>query len=152
MQVCIFAHQKTSFIYNVPYIFQQNGVSFDIDVRNSEPEPAIRTTKDWPATTQQLEPQALPPQLAKTLEQIVGQLDVLTQVKNTELIQTPPLQLWTSVKVPSLLYTSHALFFFSFRVVLVSIFLFIFFFYSFISFKLIHEFDETSRYIYLILI
>ncbi|XP_062611577.1 uncharacterized protein LOC134273392 [Saccostrea cucullata] len=58
---------------------QQNGVSFDIDVRNSEPEPTIRTTKDRPATTQQLEPQALPPQLAKTLEQIVGQLDVLTQ-------------------------------------------------------------------------
>lgn len=48
----------------------------------SEPEPTIRTTKDRPATTQQLEPQSLPPQLGKTLEQIVGQLDVLTQVLN----------------------------------------------------------------------
>ena len=46
----------------------------------SEPEARVRTTKDRPATTQQLEPQTLPPELGRTLEQIVGQLDVLTQV------------------------------------------------------------------------
>lgn len=60
----------------------QNGVTFEMDMMGSEPEPTIRTTKDRPATTQQLEPQSLPPQLGKTLEQIVGQLDVLTQVLN----------------------------------------------------------------------
>lgn len=58
---------------------EQNGVTFEMDMMGSEPEPTIRTTKDRPATTQQLEPQSLPPQLGKTLEQIVGQLDVLTQ-------------------------------------------------------------------------
>ena len=51
-----------------------------MDMLGSEPEAGVRTTKDRPATTQQLEPQTLPPELGRTLEQIVGQLDVLTQV------------------------------------------------------------------------
>ena len=37
--------------------------------------------KDQPrSTTQQLEPRSMPPHLANTLEHIVGQLDILTQV------------------------------------------------------------------------
>lgn len=82
---CFYYEQGIMYLYACNSLLihlLQNGVTFEMDMMGSELEPTIRTTKDRPATTQQLEPQSLPPQLGKTLEQIVGQLDVLTQVSN----------------------------------------------------------------------
>lgn len=49
-------------------------------VRNSRPSSGTHSRSQPTSTTQQLEPKSLPPELSNTLEQIVGQLDVLTQV------------------------------------------------------------------------
>ena len=56
------------------------GISHYEDMPGNVKPTFERTTKDKPSTTQPLEPSSIPPQLANTLEQIVGQLDVLTQV------------------------------------------------------------------------
>ena len=51
--------------------------SADQEVRNLQSQ----GSKEQPrSTTQQLEARSMPPQLANTLEHIVGQLDILTQV------------------------------------------------------------------------
>ena len=55
--------------------------SSDQAVRDFESSTRSRTSEHQSrSTTQQLEAKSIPPQLANTLEQIVGQLDVLTQV------------------------------------------------------------------------
>ena len=63
-----------------------NGVSdrqadFDMSAEQELRQLQSQWPKDQPrSTTQQLEPRSMPPQLANTLEHIVGQLDILTQV------------------------------------------------------------------------
>ena len=63
-----------------------NGVSdrqadFDMSAEQELRQLQSQGPKDQPrSTTQQLEARSMPPQLANTLEHIVGQLDILTQV------------------------------------------------------------------------
>lgn len=80
----LYIHLKTDF-----FNFQSsvvNGVTQEFDMtsvdqaaRSFEASARTRTSETSRSTTQQLEPKSIPPQLANTLEQIVGQLDVLTQ-------------------------------------------------------------------------
>lgn len=65
-----------------------NGLTQEYDITTSDQcvgfESASRSrssqNQSSRSTTQQLEAKSIPPQLSNTLEQIVGQLDVLTQV------------------------------------------------------------------------